>query len=102
MGQDIIVFHGTDQGDTAPVRAIKGQATKLTYPVGVYVDSKNKEVWATNIGNSTATVYPLMANGDVAPLRTIRSAEEDKQSLRFGKTQALAYDSNREQVLVPN
>jgi DNA-binding beta-propeller fold protein YncE len=81
---------------------IKGPSTGLSYPVGVSVDSKNKEVWATNIGNSTATVYPLMANGDVAPLRVIRSAEDGKKSLRFGKTQALAYDSIREQILVPN
>lgn len=102
MGQDLIVFHGTDHGDVAPSRVIKGPRTGLTYPVGVYVDAPNKEVWATNIGNSTATVYPLMANGDVAPLRIIRSAEEGKKSLRFGKTQALAYDSIREQILVPN
>jgi 6-phosphogluconolactonase (cycloisomerase 2 family) len=102
MGQSIIAFHGTDQGDVAPARMIKGPNAGLSYPVGVFVDSKNKEVWASNIGNSTATVYPLMANGDVAPLRKIRSAEEGKQSLRFGKTQALAYDSIREQVLVPN
>ncbi len=102
MGQDLIVFHSTDQGDVAPSRMIKGPNTGLSYPVGVSVDSKNKEVWATNIGNSTATVYPLMANGDVAPLRVIRSAEDGKKSLRFGKTQALAYDSIREQILVPN
>lgn len=102
MGQDIIVFHSTDQGDVAPSRMIKGSKTGLTYPVGVFVDAKNNEVWATNIGNSTATVYPLMANGDVAPLRIIRSAKEGKESLRFGKTQALAYDSTREQILVPN
>jgi hypothetical protein len=43
-----------------------------------------------------------MANGDVAPLRIIRGAEENKQSLKFGKTEALAYDSKREQLLVPN
>lgn len=102
MGQAVIVFHSTDQGDVAPARMIRGPRTGLSYPVGVSVDSKNKEVWATNIGNSTATVYPLMANGDVAPIRIIRSAEEGKQSLRFGKTQALAYDSIREQILVPN
>jgi 6-phosphogluconolactonase (cycloisomerase 2 family) len=102
MGQNIIVFHSDDQGDITPSRIIKGPRTGLSYPVGVFVDSKNNEVWATNIGNSTATVYPLMANGDVAPLRIIRSAEEGKQSLRFGKTQALAYDSIREQILVPN
>jgi 6-phosphogluconolactonase (cycloisomerase 2 family) len=102
MGQDVIVFHSADQGDVAPSRVIKGPRTGLSYPVGVFVDSQNKEVWATNIGNSTATVYPLMADGDVPPLRVIRSAEEGKQSLRFGKTQALAYDSIREQILVPN
>lgn len=102
MGQDIVVFHSGDQGDVAPSRTIKGPRTGLSYPVGIFVDSKNKEVWATNIGNSTATVYPIMANGDLPPLRTIRSAEEGKQSLRFGKTQALAYDSIREQILVPN
>jgi 6-phosphogluconolactonase (cycloisomerase 2 family) len=102
IGQELIVFHGTDQGDVAPARVIKGAKTGLTYPTGVFVDSKNKEVWATNLGNSTATVYSLMANGDVAPLRTIRSGPEGKESLRFGKTQTLAYDSIREEILVPN
>jgi 6-phosphogluconolactonase (cycloisomerase 2 family) len=102
MGQSIIVFHGTDGGDVAPSRVIKGAKTHLSYPTGVFVDTKNKEVWASNLGSASATVYPLMANGDVAPLRTIRSAEANKASLRFGKTQALAYDSKREEVLVPN
>jgi DNA-binding beta-propeller fold protein YncE len=102
MGQSIVVFHGTDDGDVAPTRVIKGPNTGLTYPTGVFVDAKNKEVWATNLGNATATVYPVMANGDVPPLRIIRSAEEGKQSLRFGKTQALVYDPIREQILVPN
>ena len=102
MGQEIIAFHSNDQGDVAPSRAIKGPKTGLTYPTGVFVDSRNKEVWASNLGNSTATVYPLAANGDVAPLRIIRTAEEGKFSLRFGKTQALAYDANREEILVPN
>ena len=102
VGQEILVFRGTDLGDTTPARRIRGPKTGLTYPTGVFVDSKNREVWATNLGNSTATVYPLMASGDIAPLRVIRSAEEGKASLRFGKTQAVAYDSTREEVLVPN
>jgi hypothetical protein len=86
----------------APYRVIKGPKTHLSYPSGVFVDAKNKEVWASNLGNSSATVYSLKANGDVAPLRTIRGAEEGKQSLKFGKTQALAYDSKRDEILVPN
>ena len=91
-----------DQGDVAPTRVIKGSKTGLKNPTGVSVDLKNKEVWASNLGNSSATVYSLTANGDARPIRTIRSAPKGKVSLRFGKTQAVAYDSKREQILVPN
>jgi 6-phosphogluconolactonase (cycloisomerase 2 family) len=98
----ILVFRGTDRGDVAPARVINGNRTGLTSPVSVFVDAKNKELWVTNMGNASATVYPLAANGNVAPRRTIRSAPPGKVSLKFGKTQALVYDSNREQILVPN
>ena len=102
MGQSIIVFHSKDQGDVAPAKVITGPKTHISYPTGVFVDAKNQELWVTNLGNSSATVYPLSAVGDVPPLRIIRSAEDGKQSLRFGKTQALVYDPIREQILVPN
>src|SRR5262249_54377705 len=99
VGQSIIVFRGTDQGDVAPRRTLKGPKTGLSYPTGLFVDSKNKELWVSNMGNSSATVYPLNATGDAAPIRTIRSAPKNKTSLRFGKTQAVAYDSKREEIL---
>ena len=102
LGHSILVFRGTDQGNVQPRRVIKGGKTGLSYPVSVFVDMKNKELWATNVGNASATVYPLAANGDAAPRRTIRSAPRGKVSLRFGKTQAVAYDSKREEILVPN
>lgn len=102
MGQSILVFRRTDRGDVAPARVVKGPKTHLSYPAGVFVDARNKELWASNLGNSTATVYPLTSDGNVAPLRMIRGAEENKQSLKFGKTEALAYDSKREEILVPN
>ena len=102
VGQSILVFHETDKGNVAPSRIIKGNSTGISYPTGVFVDTKNKELWVSNLGNSSATVYPLSANGDLAPLRTIRSRPEGTDSLRFGKTQALAYDSTRQQILVPN
>jgi hypothetical protein len=54
------------------------------------------------MGAASATVYPLMADGDVAPLRTVRSAPDGKRALNFGRTTALAYDSKREELLVPN
>ena len=102
VNSSIIVFRGTDNGDVAPARVIKGGKTGLSYPTGVFVDTKNKELWASNLGNSSVTVYPLTANGNVAPVRTIRSAPLGKTSLKFGKTQAVAYDSKREEILVPN
>ncbi|PYJ69454.1 MAG: hypothetical protein DME75_11095 [Verrucomicrobia bacterium] len=68
----------------------------------MFVDTKNKEVWVANFGNSTATCYPINANGDAAPIRTIRSAPAGYQGLKFGKVEAVAYDSKRDQLLVPN
>jgi len=102
MGQSLIVFREADNGDVQPARVVRGPNTGLSYPTGIFVDTKNKELWATNLGNSSATVYPLTASGDARPIRTIRSAPKGKVSLRFGKTQAVAYDSKREQILVPN
>jgi len=102
VGNDVLVFKETDSGDVAPRRIIKGDKTGLSNPAGVFVDTKNKELWVSNIGNSSATVYPLGVNGNTTPLRTIRSAPKGKISLKFGKTQAVAYDSKREQMLVPN
>ena len=104
IGQSILVFRGaaTAQGNVAPVRVLKGPKTLLRNPTGVFLDTKNQELWVSNLGNASASAYPLMANGDVAPLRVIRSAPEGKKSLNFGRTAAVAYDRNREQLLVPN
>ena len=104
IGQSILVFADVAraEGNVEPVRVLKGPQTLLSYPTGVFVDVKNQELWVSNLGNASATVYPLMADGDVAPLRTIRSAPEGKQSLNFGRTAALAYDPIRQQILVPN
>ena len=88
IGQSVLVFANApnSQGDVAPTRVIHGPSTRLRNPTGVALDLKNKEVWVSNLGNSSATVYPLMANGDVPPLRIIRSAEESKRGLNFGRT----------------
>jgi len=102
MDHSILVFRGTDRGDVTPTRVIKGNKTGLSNPIGVFVDAKNQELWAANMGASSATVYPLKGNGNVAPLRTIRTAPADKVSLKWGKPSGLAYDSKREQLLVAN
>ena len=90
------------QGNVPPTRVIKGDRTGLLYPTGVFVDTTNQELWVSNLGNGSATVYPLKENGNVAPLRTIRSAPRGHVSLTFGRPAAIAYDSNRQEILVPN
>jgi DNA-binding beta-propeller fold protein YncE len=104
INQSVLVFANaaSAQGNVAPVRMIKGDRTLLRNPTGVFIDRKNNELWVSNLGNASATAYPLTANGNVAPIRVIRSAPEGKRSLNFGRTAAVAYDSRREQLLVPN
>ncbi|MBI4478699.1 MAG: hypothetical protein HY651_01640 [Acidobacteria bacterium] len=102
MGNSLLVFNVTDSGDVAPKRMIKGPKTHLASPTGVWVDLKNNEVWAANFMNHSATVYPLNASGDVAPLRMIRSGPLDEPALGIGNPHPVAYDTKREQILVPN
>jgi DNA-binding beta-propeller fold protein YncE len=98
----ILVFNIDDSGDAAPKRRIKGPNTQIKNPTGVFLDAKNDEVWVSNMGNHRATVYPRTANGDVAPKRVIRSAPAEKVAQAIGNPGAVAYDSKRSEVLVPN
>ena len=98
----VVVFQQTANGDVAPIRVIKGSKTGVKNPTGVFVDAKNRELWVSHMGNHSATVYPLDANGNMAPLRTIRSAPVGKVALAIGNPGAVAYDSRRQEILVPN
>ena len=98
----ILVFRATDSGNVAPLRVLKGSATGLRNPTGVYVDNKNDEVVVSNMGNHSATVYRRTANGNAAPLRTIRSAPLGKVAMAIGNPGGVAYDSKRDELLVPN
>jgi len=101
-GQSILVFDEDAAGDVAPIRVLKGPNTKLDSPVGLFLDTKNDELWVANYGNNALTVYELPAEGDSTPIRMIRSAPSGKRALMIGNPGALAYDSNREEILVPN
>jgi DNA-binding beta-propeller fold protein YncE len=98
----ILVFRTSDRGDVAPARVIKGARTRMKNPTGVAVDAKNNELWVVSMGNYGATVYPIAANGDVPPLRTIRGGPAGREGLMIGNPGAVAYDSKRQQLLVPN
>jgi DNA-binding beta-propeller fold protein YncE len=98
----ILVFRASAQGDVAPIRAITGPKTGLKYPTGIVLDPKHDEIVVANMGNHSATVYPRSATGDVAPVRTIRSAPAGTEALAIGNPGAVAYDTKREEILVPN
>ena len=101
-GNSVLVFDASAQGDAAPIRVVKGPASLVSNPTGVFFDKKNNELWVTNFGNHTSAVYSPTANGDVPPLRVIRSAPAEQPVPGLGNPHPLAYDSKREQVLVPN
>ena len=98
----VLVFSGNATGNAAPVRVIKGARTGLANPTGVWVDGMHDEVVVSNMGNHSATSYARAGKGDVAPLRTIRAAPAGKKALAIGNPGAVAYDSTRDQLLVPN
>ena len=102
VGDSILVFKTTDKGDVAPTRVIKGSKTGIKNPTGVFLDVKNGEVWVANMGNHSATVFSRTANGNVAPLRTIRSAPQGKVALAIGNPGGVGYDTQRDEILVPN
>jgi len=98
----VLVFRTSDNGDVAPIRVLKGSKTGLRNPVGVFLDTKNDELAVASMGNHTAAFYPRTADGDVAPKRIIRSAPLGTPALQIGNPGAVAYDSKRDQILVPN
>jgi hypothetical protein len=98
----IRIFRRTDTGDVAPVRIIKGPRTGIVGPMGVAYDLKNEEIWVANYGDHAAVVFPISASGNVAPKRILRNAPAGSPTVGFGNPGAVAYDSKRDEILVPN
>jgi DNA-binding beta-propeller fold protein YncE len=98
----ILVFSSTANGDAAPVRKIQGPATRLKKPVGLFVDVKNDEVWATVPEEHAAMVYKRTANGNTPPLRMLRAAPDGTPAAGIGNPGGIAFDSIRQEILVPN
>jgi hypothetical protein len=98
----VLVFSRRANGNAAPVRTLAGAKTGINRPMGVAIDAVHDELWVANFTGHSALVFDRRASGDVAPKRVIRSAPPGAPSPGFGNPQALAYDSKREQILVPN
>jgi DNA-binding beta-propeller fold protein YncE len=98
----VLIFRRTATGDVAPVRVIAGSRTGVNHPMGIALDTKNDEIWVSNFGDHTAVAFSRTASGNVAPKRVIRTAPIGTPSAGFGNPQTAAYDSKRQEILVPN
>jgi DNA-binding beta-propeller fold protein YncE len=96
----VLIFPRTAKGDVQPKRVIRGPLTGIKGPMGVAI--AKGEVWVANFGDHTALVFPRLAAGNVAPLRILRNAPSGKETSGFGNPYAVAYDTKRHEVLVPN
>jgi hypothetical protein len=80
----LLVFARSASGNVAPLRAIVGAATGLTFnPSGVAVDAVNNELVMVNGGNNSIRFYARTADGNVAPLRTIAGAATQLNNPQF-------------------
>jgi hypothetical protein len=47
-------------------------------------------------------VFPRLAAGNVRPRRVIRNAPAGRETSGFGNPYSVAYDTKRQEILVPN
>jgi DNA-binding beta-propeller fold protein YncE len=98
----ILIFDRKRGGNVAPVRAIHGDQTGINRPMGISFDAKNGEIWVANYGDHSALAFDSAADGNVTPKRILRTAPEGTSTPGFGNPMALAYDTKRGEILVPN
>jgi DNA-binding beta-propeller fold protein YncE len=98
----IRIFRRTASGDVAPIRVLKGALTGINGPMGVAFDRANHELWVANYGDHTALVFANTASGNAPPKRILRNAPTGSPTVGFGNPGAVAYDSKRDELLVPN
>jgi DNA-binding beta-propeller fold protein YncE len=98
----ILIFSRASNGDVAPLRTLRGNHTGINHPMGVAIDPQNGEMWVSNWGDHSALAFDSGAHGNATPKRIVRSAPEGTPTPGFGNPMALAYDSKRDALLVPN
>ena len=71
FAQAILTFKGDASGDQSPIRVIQGPKTQLGGIDTLEIDDINNEFLIPDGGAIKA--FPIAANGDVAPVRVLRS-----------------------------
>jgi hypothetical protein len=94
----ILVFASDAVGDAAPIRVIGGPNTGLVAPYAITTDPVNNELYVSDFFGSAVHVYPLDADGDIAPLRSL---VDGPNSLLVWPRQ-LVVDTANDQIIVPS
>ena len=77
FAQAVLTFRGGASGQEPPIRIIQGPKTLLENPGTLEIDEVNNEIFVPQPGSENVLVFPLTANGDVAPLRILRSGRQN-------------------------
>lgn len=67
----VTIYEQAANGDTAPTRALIGEAAELDSPTGVYIDAVNDEIFVSNYGANSISVFERNASVEEEPVRTI-------------------------------
>ncbi|MET0232999.1 MAG: hypothetical protein ABW186_18870 [Rhodanobacteraceae bacterium] len=94
----IHVFSSNAIGDAAPIRTIAGPATELVAPFAITVDTVNAEIYVSDFFGSAVLVYPLAADGNVAPIRKL--VDGPNSLLRWPRQ--LVVDTVNDEIIVPS
>ncbi len=94
----IHVFASNAIGDAAPIRTIAGPATELVAPFAITVDTVNAELYVSDFFGSAVLVYPLAADGNVAPIRKL--IDGPNSLLRWPRQ--LVVDTVNDEIIVPS
>ena len=120
--QGISIYGAMDAGVVRPKRTIRGMATMLEDPHGVFLDGARDEVFVANHGNwtemrsyagdepafpgkyipgrfqpSSIRVYKASANGDIPPIRTLQG-----KRTQLAWPMGITLDKPRNELLIAN
>jgi hypothetical protein len=94
----ILVFASDARGDTAPIRVISGPNTLMVAPFAITVDPVNNELYVSDFFGEAVRVYPLDADGDVAPLRNLTNGPNS----HLVWPRQLVVDTVNDEIIVPS
>jgi len=98
----VLIFSKKASGDVAPSRTIGGPRTGIVGPVDVAFRREERRDLGGQLRRPHRVVFDITAAGDVAPKRIIRNAPAGTPTTGFTNAAVVAYDSKRQQLLVPN